>query len=152
MQLTATGALPALDGSNVSNVNAASLQGYAASYFTDRQQPEFRYPGRCPLVVNVPLKNTNNTFTGSNTFAGVAATSAECRNPYCKMATPSVICLATAPAWVERNYRAAARLASYQSLPARAVLRTVWSARPVPLRNGMPAPGGPPRCRALARA
>ncbi|MCA9326688.1 hypothetical protein KC976_03760, partial [Candidatus Saccharibacteria bacterium] len=75
VQLTATGALPALDGSNVSNVNAASLQGYAASYFTDASNLSSGTLADARLSSNVPLKNTNNTFTGSNTFAGVAATS-----------------------------------------------------------------------------
>ncbi|MDL2342291.1 MAG: hypothetical protein QFB87_04420, partial [Patescibacteria group bacterium] len=75
VQLTATGTLPTLNGSNVTNVNAATLQGYAASYFTDASNLSAGTLSDGRLSSNVPLLNTNNTFTAaSNSFQNVSAT------------------------------------------------------------------------------
>jgi hypothetical protein len=75
VELTASGLLPSLDGSNVSNVNAASLQGYAASYFTDASNLSSGTVNDARLSSNVALDNASNTFTGAtNTFQDVAAT------------------------------------------------------------------------------
>jgi hypothetical protein len=76
VQLTATGALPALDGSNVSNVNASALQGFAASYFTNASNLSSGTVADARLSSNVPLKTASNVFTGSlNSFVNLSATS-----------------------------------------------------------------------------
>jgi hypothetical protein len=71
VQLTSSGILPSLNGSNVSNVNAASLQGYAATYFTNASNISSGTLADARLSSNVALLNGANTFTASaNTFSG----------------------------------------------------------------------------------
>jgi len=75
VQLTAGGLLPSLNGSNVSSVNAAALQGFVASYFTNATNLASGTVADARLSSNVALLGAGNTFTGAtNTFSGVAAT------------------------------------------------------------------------------
>ena len=70
VQLLASGALPALDGSNLSNVNASALQGYAASYFTNASNLSTGTVNDARLSSNVALHDAPNSFTGNNAFSG----------------------------------------------------------------------------------
>lgn len=74
VQLTAGGLLPALDGSNLQNVDASSLGGQSASYYTNASNISNGTLGDNRLSSNVALKNSTNTFTGTNNFAGITAT------------------------------------------------------------------------------
>ncbi len=74
VQLTAGGLLPALDGSNLQNVDASSLGGQSASYYTNASNISNGTLGDNRLSSNIALKNSTNTFTGTNNFAGITAT------------------------------------------------------------------------------
>jgi hypothetical protein len=74
VQLTAGGLLPALDGSNLQNVDASSLGGQSAGYYTNASNIANGTLGDSRLSSNVALKNSTNTFTGTNNFAGITAT------------------------------------------------------------------------------
>ena len=74
VQLTAGGLLPALDGSNLQSVDASSLGGQSASYYTNASNIANGTLGDNRLSSNVALKNSTNTFTGTNNFAGITAT------------------------------------------------------------------------------
>ena len=74
VQLNGSGYLPSLNGSLVTNVDALTLQGNSASYFTNASNITSGTLSDLRLSSNVPLKNATNTFTGTNNFAGVTAT------------------------------------------------------------------------------
>lgn len=74
VQLTAGGLLPALDGSNLQSVDASSLGGQSAGYYTNASNIANGTLGDSRLSSNVALKNSTNTFTGTNNFAGITAT------------------------------------------------------------------------------
>lgn len=74
VQLNGSGYLPSLNGSLVTNVDALTLQGNSASYFTNASNIASGTLSDLRLSSNVPLKNATNTFTGTNNFAGITAT------------------------------------------------------------------------------
>lgn len=74
VMLTAGGLLPVIDGSNLQNVNASMLGGQSASYYTNASNLASGMLADARLSANVALKNTVNTFTSTNNFAGVTAT------------------------------------------------------------------------------
>ena len=74
VRLNGSGALPALNGSLVTNVDAITLQGRDTSYFANASNLSTGTLGDARLSANVALLNANNVFTGAtNTFNGVAA-------------------------------------------------------------------------------
>lgn len=74
VQLNGSGYLPSLNGSLVTNVDALTLQGNSASYFTNASNIASGTLSDLRLSSNIPLKNATNTFTGTNNFAGITAT------------------------------------------------------------------------------
>lgn len=74
VQLTGGGLLPAVNGSQLTNVDAISLQGNGASYFTNASNISSGTLADGRLSGNVALLNAANVFTNSNTFNGVITT------------------------------------------------------------------------------
>ncbi|MEO8105504.1 MAG: hypothetical protein ABI602_04175, partial [Candidatus Saccharibacteria bacterium] len=74
VQLSGSGALPALNGALVTGVDAITLQSHDTSYFTNASNISSGTLNDSRLSPNVVLLNANNIFTGAtNTFNGVAA-------------------------------------------------------------------------------
>jgi len=70
VQLNGSGSLPALNGSLLTNVDAVSLQGNGASYFTNASNISSGTLSDSRLSGNVALLNANNTFSGNNSLTG----------------------------------------------------------------------------------
>jgi len=70
VQLDSLGRLAALDGSLLTNVNAATLQGNSASYFTNASNISSGTLNDNRLSANVDLLNADQTVTGDKTFNG----------------------------------------------------------------------------------
>ncbi len=58
------------NGSSLTNVDAISLNGQSASYYTDAANISSGTLNDSRLSSNVALQNGNNTFSSSNTFSG----------------------------------------------------------------------------------
>ena len=80
VQLNATGQLPALDGSLLTNVNAAQLNGQAASYYTNASNLSGGTLSDARLSANVALLNASANFTGALQQGGddVCTTAGNC--------------------------------------------------------------------------
>ncbi len=63
------------NGANITNVDAVTLQGNNAAFFQNANNINTGTIGDSYLSSNVPLKNTINTFTGTNNFQGITGTS-----------------------------------------------------------------------------
>lgn len=74
VKLTAGGILPVLNGSQLTNVDAQTLNGQLAAYYLNAGNLNAGTLADARLSANVALKNATNTFTGTNNFAGVTAT------------------------------------------------------------------------------
>jgi len=70
VQLNGSGALPALNGALVTNVDAITLQGHDTSYFANATLLTSGTLSDGRLSANVVLLNGNNTFTANNNFTG----------------------------------------------------------------------------------
>jgi len=70
VELNISGILPALNGSLLTNVDAITLQGNGASYYTNASNISSGTLGDSRLSTNVALLNANNTFTGNNILNG----------------------------------------------------------------------------------
>jgi len=70
VELNSSGILPALDGSLVTNVDAITLQGNGANYYTNASNISSGTLADGRLSSNVALLNANNTFTGNNILNG----------------------------------------------------------------------------------
>ncbi|HVC36490.1 MAG TPA: hypothetical protein VNE40_03570 [Candidatus Dormibacteraeota bacterium] len=69
VQLTAGGILPVLSGANLTNVNAATLQGNSSSYFTNASNISSGTLADARLSANVALLNATQTFIGAITLS-----------------------------------------------------------------------------------
>jgi hypothetical protein len=69
VKLDASGKLPILDGSALTAVNAATLNGNNSAFFTNASNLSSGTVNDARLSANVALKNANNTFTGNNVFS-----------------------------------------------------------------------------------
>ena len=74
VKLASGGGLPILDGSQLTNVDAQTLNGQLAAYYLNASNINGGTLADARLSANVALKNVTNTFTGTNNFAGVTAT------------------------------------------------------------------------------
>jgi hypothetical protein len=74
VKLASGGGLPILDGSQLTNVDAQTLNGQLAAYYLNASNINGGTLADARLSANVALKNATNTFTGTNNFAGVTAT------------------------------------------------------------------------------
>ncbi|USN95564.1 MAG: hypothetical protein H6793_00120 [Candidatus Nomurabacteria bacterium] len=74
VQLTGAGALPVLNGSALTNINAVTLAGQSGSYYQNASNINTGALSDSRLSSNVPLKNAINTFTNTNNFAGITST------------------------------------------------------------------------------
>ncbi|MDL2342274.1 MAG: right-handed parallel beta-helix repeat-containing protein [Patescibacteria group bacterium] len=72
VQLSDNGALPALNGSKLTGVNATSLNGQSPSYFTNASNLSSGTVADNRLSTNVAVLNGTNTFSGANTFTSGA--------------------------------------------------------------------------------
>jgi hypothetical protein len=95
VQLGTDGKLPVLDGSNLTAVNAVTLQGNDAGYYTDASNLNSGTLSDARLSHNVALLNGSNTFTTVNTFSsglivgvlGAAGNTSLCLNGSNQLAT-----------------------------------------------------------------
>jgi fibronectin-binding autotransporter adhesin len=76
VQLDSNGLLPTLDGSQLTNVNATTLQGNSASYYTTASHLSSGTLADGRLSGNVALLNAANAFTGSNSFSSTVVLAA----------------------------------------------------------------------------
>lgn len=74
VKLSAGGILPILDGSQLTNIDAKTLNGQLAAYYLNASNFGAGTLADARLSTNVVLKNATNTFTGTNNFAGLTAT------------------------------------------------------------------------------
>lgn len=75
VQLTAGGIMPVLNGANLTNVDATSLQGNGASYYTNASNLSSGTLADGRLSSNVAVLNAaNQTFTGNMTVNGTVTT------------------------------------------------------------------------------
>lgn len=74
VKLAAGGGLPVLDGSQLTDVDAETLNGQLAAYYLNASNINGGTLADARLSTNVALKNATNTFTGTNNFAGLTAT------------------------------------------------------------------------------
>lgn len=74
VKLGAGGLLPVLNGSNLTGVDAATLNGQLAVYYLNAGNIGTGTLADARLSSNVALKNATNAFTGTNNFAGLTAT------------------------------------------------------------------------------
>lgn len=74
VKLASGGGLPILDGSQLTNVDAQTLNGQLAAYYLNASNINGGTLADARLSANVALKNATNTFTGTNNFAGLTAT------------------------------------------------------------------------------
>ncbi|HVV25844.1 MAG TPA: hypothetical protein VHC21_02330 [Candidatus Saccharimonadales bacterium] len=65
--------LPAVDGSQLTNVNAATLQGNDSAYFTNADNIASGTLNDARLSNNVAKLDATQTFSGSNTFSAAAS-------------------------------------------------------------------------------
>jgi len=70
VELNSSGILPALNGSLLTNVDAITLQGNGANYYTNASNISSGTLSDSRLSSNVALLNANNTFTGNNILNG----------------------------------------------------------------------------------